>query len=879
MQSPARLLRALLPALAALPACLAAASFDPASSPFAQKPADSYSNYPGLDGRPVYPLWGDARLTDFGSRSVTFDQSGIRPVRQIPAPGVHPRICFTPEDLPDIRKRLKETKAGVRAWNNILAWTEMMKGTYDDSAPYAQPDLWKGGFGGLRGPVPLFRLGIPRENGVAYNRHPKAAAIYAALADGSATEFPPFYWNVFSLEAFRCLVTEDQPAAEKLAAAVTTALRLDQAKRDTERAARQARNVAVPLPPPDQPVGTFQLAFTYDFLFRWLTPAQREAIHAELAATTWSHDNYGTFNTAEGSRSNWATFSYWLFQTLAIEGEPGFNELKVRGMYRGWRNLLTYGWFQSGATYEGEAKNQLGMDGVLMFAHRTDAYGFENLAGHPYLRAYATRFLPHSVNPMLDGFHKYDLLGGSRAKGGGFSANDGVGLKYLFPDDKAIDWVYRKSVGENYENIPDRPDGYYNALLFFAIHATDFDPANDDPSRLGLGNTFFCPERALLMTRSGWNRDALMLNLHVRQANGGHPFADRNAIMVAGAGRIWSPNGYSSFRTEQNSVVGIDGKNQTETVAGRLVGHADSPSATFAVGDAKYAWDWNWRNIEPRKGPSYTPAQVRAGQVELPPGWELEPNTTNAFSFLKLPYAYLDVPLAETPHWIRPAGFVRPIARQPNYPVQRAYRTAGIVRGPRPYALVVDDIQKDDTARRYDWTLAVEPDVQIARITRVNDLELDILLTGSDPGQKLPRPKEPLPGTLAADTVIPAGQPVLLVRVLNRRHEGKPADAVPVITEIPPTEKKYQPVRVLKIPAVAVAPDFKVLLFPHRQGDALPVSVWDASRSSVRIGWPPTTSPDQIAFSRQPSGLTWLKITRGAETLLTLQPPPPAPLK
>ena len=124
-----------------------------------------------------------------------------------------------------------------------------------------------------------------------------------------------------------------------------------------------------------------------------------------------------------------------------------------------------------------------------------------------------------------------------------------VGLKYMFPNDKVIDWVYRKSIGENYENVPDRPDGYYNGLLFFAAFASDFDPANSDPAALGLGNTFFCGERSLLMTRSSWSKDALMLNLHTRGANGGHPFADRNAIMVAGAGRIWSPNGYSNFKT------------------------------------------------------------------------------------------------------------------------------------------------------------------------------------------------------------------------------------------------------------------------------------------------------------------------------------------
>ncbi|MBC8038970.1 MAG: hypothetical protein H7Y06_00340, partial [Opitutaceae bacterium] len=263
--------------------------FDPAVSEFLDRPADSYSNYRDADGKPVQLIWGQAPLNDFGSRPITFDAIGARVVRPMPAPGVHPRIYFGPDDLPDVRNRLKDTRAGQRAWNNILSWTEMMKGRYDDKAAYAQPDVWKGGFGGLHGPVPLYRLSIPRENGFAYNQHPKAAAIYRSLVDGTATEFPAFYWNTFALEAFRCLITNDEAAGRDLAKATITALTLDQAKRAADRAAKQAKNPAVPLPPPDQPVGTYQLAFTYDFLFNWLTPAQRTAIHAELAATTWSH--------------------------------------------------------------------------------------------------------------------------------------------------------------------------------------------------------------------------------------------------------------------------------------------------------------------------------------------------------------------------------------------------------------------------------------------------------------------------------------------------------------------------------------------------------------------------------------------------------------
>ena len=828
------------------------------SSPYANKGCRSYSSYNDDTGKPVELRWGQMQPNDFGSRAVKFDATGARSVHQIPAPGVHPRVMFTPEDLPEIRKRLKETQCGQGAWKNILSWTEMMKGNYDETAKYAQPDVWKGGFGKLHGRVPLYRLGMKG----GYNKNSSGA--YQKLVAGEPGEPPAFFWNVFSLEAFRCMIDNDEAGAKNLASATVNLLKIGQAKRAEEARGKGATGS------PDQPIGAFQLAFTYDFIYQWLTPEQRKAIHDELADSTWHHDNYGTFNTAESSRSNWATFSYWLFETLAIEGESGFNELKIRGMYRGWRNLLTYGWFQSGATYEGEAKNQLGMDGILLFCMREKQYGFENLCGHPYLRAYASKFLPHSSNPMQTGFHKYDLLGGSRAGNGGATPCDLLGLKYMFPNDKAIDWVYRKAIGEDYSKVPDRPDGYFNGLLFFAAYAMDYDPANTGgPEKLGLGNTFFCGERALMMTRSGWQTDAMMLNMHTRQANGGHPFSDRNSIMVAGAGRIWSPNGYASFRTSENSTVCIDGKSQRETVPGRMVDFIDTPNATFAVGDAKYCWDWLWQTVNKRSG-YYTAADVRAGKVEVPPGWELEPHTTNDFALLKLPFAYLNRPLSENPNWILPSGALTPVVRQSNYPVQKAFRTAGLVRGPVPYSVIVDDIRKDDTVHHYDWTLALEYDIQIAGINQRNPRELDILLSGTDPNQTGLGRKEALPSAITPGTAIPTGQPVLLVRVLNRSVDPSKAAGSPEIVELPNQAdgKKYGRIRRLVIPSDSVSPDFKVLIFACRQGDPLPKVAWNAARTAVTVQ--AGGAKDVITFSPSKCGKTNVSVQRDGAQLVSV---------
>lgn len=783
-------------------------------SPFADKPCASYSG----DGL----KWGDAPLNDFGPRQVAFDLAGVRKLRPAPPPGVHPRILCTPEDLPEIARRLKETRCGQQVWRNLLCWTEGMKGRYNDQDEYAKPDLWHGTFGGLHGPVPLFRLG---KDGWKSDR-------YRRLIAGDTSEPAGFFWSIFPLEALRCQVENDAPAARDLARAVITAMKSDQAARAEEMKRKKQAG------PPDQPVGGVQLAWTYDFLYRWLTDAQRQAIHDELAETTWRHDNYGTFTTATTSRSNWASFSYWLIELLAIEGEPGFNDLKYRGMYRGWRNFLTYGFFPSGAVYEGEAKDQLGMDGIIAFAMRGTG---ENLCGHPHLRAYADRFLPHSMLPQGGGFVQFDLLGGMHNRP---NLIDALGLKYMLPDDRRVDWVYRNCVGEEYLGVPDRPDGYFNGLLFYALFATDFDPANNDPAKLDLGETYFAGDRGLLLTRSGWGKDALMLGMHTRGVSGGHAYADRNSILLAGSGRVWATVNNRQDANFQQSLVTIDGKPQGSYVPGRIVDFLDNPQATFVVGDAKYAWDWMWKRLDNQV------ADARDGKLAIPAGWEPERHSDNDFAYTKHPDAYLNEPQFTKPSWIGPVGSGNAMLRQPNVPVQKAFRTAGLVRGKYPYALVVDDIRKDDAVHHYDWALLLDDDVQVVRTWAPgrndppNTQLYDVFLAGGGSLNSDPKERDG----------IARGEPMLLVRVLSRSQEKSvPQVAGSVFLALDTTRR-------LVIPSDSVSPDYRVLLYPYRQGDPLPKTLWDAKRATVTVELP--GQKDEITFSAGSLGKTNVVVRR-----------------
>jgi hypothetical protein len=825
-----------------------------ASSPFADKVVDSYAN--GTDPvtkQPEIIHWGDLKPNDFGPRSITFSDAGMRPLHPVPAPGVHPRILFTTDDLPAMRDRMKNTVAGRIMYNHLLAYSHALRGTYDENAAYSKPDLWKGDYRGSHGNVQLWYY---HDATSPFN---PATRTFARLVAGDLTVDPKVLWPVFAIDALRCLIDNDEAGAKQLAKAVNTAMLHDQAARAAERS---AKGVTKPISSPvSGGAGGQDFGYLYDFLYNWLTPEQRSAWHDELANTTWSHDNYGTFNSAVNNRSNWATFTYWLMPLLAIEGEPGYNELKAEGIYRGYYNFMTYGIFPDGAYVEGEAKDQLGSDGLIAMAirHRPDLFG------HPYLRTYVKDFLPHSILPNPEyrsvksqfgygPFLRFDLLGGLS----NINWEDAVTLKYIFPQDKTIDWIYRSEVGKDYQYLPNRAiTSYWNDVLIAAIFATDFDPANDDPGKLNLPLTYFSGARAVLMTRSDWSPNALFLAMHTRELNGGHPYADRNSIFLFGEGRAWTTlNQHSGDDTTQSEVT-IDRHPQSVYSPGRVVDYVDKPLATFAVGDASYAWDWNL-DVMNTGFAGYTEDEVKSGAVKIKPGWEPEMHSMNDFSYTKLPEAYMSAPLYHLHSWIGQDGRYAPMVRQANYPVLKAFRTAGLVRGEVPYSLILDDIQKDATVHHYDWQMLLEDDLAIMKTETLQQKNgvLDIYLAANGKAKK--------------------GDPVLLIRFLDCTPDPSKPEIKPTLLQPgdPLGDKKR---KMLVVPVDAVSPNFKVLLLPYREGAPLPTIEWDGKHTTASIHFAQST--DIVRFSKAASGKTDIGITRmqngQSTTLIEVNKPVP----
>lgn len=804
-------------------------------------------SYAGHDPLP----WTIFHPHDFGSAKIVFNAEGVTPVGTVPAPGIHPRIFFSPEDLPAIRQRIKEDPAAQAAWKDVLSYSHVIRNDYDEKADYAQPDWAKGSFRIHGRTDQLMRLGGYGKNREDY---------FGLLASGKPAskrygERPSGFFFPAAIEAFRCLIDNDVEGAKKLASAVETSVKLEQTRR-----AKIDKPVLPGQPPhPSTPrYDCCNLGLVYDFIYNWMTPDQQRLIHDELVLLSSYVDGYGTFNNAEAGRSNWATFSYEVWDNVAIEGEPGFNELKFLGLYRGWRDFFTYSFFKSGAAYEGEGKLLFGMDAIVAFDRIAPKYNLPLLSEHPLVRAHYGEFTALSVLPTQDKFAIFDILGGM---GGGLTTpQDVVVAHYLFPKDPTVDFVYRVTVGDDYRMLP-MPGHSWNNLITDAIFATALNPANT-PEKLNLPLTFFCGQRAMLMTRSSWDKNATFLTMHVRGASGGHPYRDRNGIMLAGQGRSWITipvhNGETDGRV-CNTVL-IDGADQSNTTPGRVVDFVDMPLATFAVGDSKYCWDWVWStatktlsttNAEGKslEGKELTQADIEKGNVEIGPSWKPVEQSFNDFAYTKSDYKLYQDPIKYVPAWNSPDGVYTCKIRQVNTPVLKSFRTAGVVRGPHPYVLVVDDIQRDCLPTRYDLNLNLFNDLVPLKAPLSGTQSNDLVMVSTN--------------SIDASGALKPGEPALLIRMLDQKG-----------TSLPPKFTEIDKQNILTLSTKAVAPDFKLLLYPFKSGNPLPSTSWDANKTQAAIEFP--DQKDMVLFTpSQTSGKTDLKIMRNGAEIVSVNAPVP----
>ena len=111
---------------------------------------------------------------------------------------------------------------------------------------------------------------------------------------------------------------------------------------------------------------------------------------------------------------------------------------------------------------------------------------------------------------------------------------------------------------------------------------------------------------------------------------------------------------------------------------------------------------------------------------------------------------------------------------------------------------------------------------------------------------------------------VSAKQPMLLVRVLDMNNTM--ATNTVNIEEWRSNKPKSNEgnVRRLVIPADAVSPNFKVLLYPYHEGDELPKTSWNVHRNKLIVKWS-KGQKQEIDFSINADGRTHLNIKNGEQ--------------
>jgi hypothetical protein len=793
-----------------------------------------------------------------GTRRPAFDFTGMRAIPRAPAPGVHPRVFTSPEELPELRNRLATTVAGQEMLANIASLTRLLdvgNAGYNRSAPYAS-DAW----------------GVARINNVGYY---DMSATYDALInyDWNASPAPANPLPVTStgtydggarnrlaslmtLAAFECWIFQGQPEYDQraldLARGFDNWYRLIQADANLNSNNRDI-------------FGGSTTALAYDFLHNVMTPAQRDNVRTGVQKITWSlSQNYGLDAVPYATTSNWSVLNDFApVMVMAVEGEPGSVDADayLREFLRVQYNFLTYGWYSdTGAPMEGLGKNYQGLSNMEAFARR----GYY-LVGHPAVKSFVNNYLPKAMQPYGFGFNEYDDWGGSGrwpvTGGYKYASEDAVGAKWLFPDNPTVDFVYRNYMGvSGYANPyasyilanpigqkPFAPQGYANNMISAAIQAMDISGVADwntaNAAAQGGSLTFFEPNRGLLNTRSDYTSDALGLYFSSRQDLGGHTHADRNNFNLSALGRLWGiyrtessstgPTGNVLSESQYHSVVLIDGKGMginDEVVGkqpGKVVSVLDQPIGTFVAADASYAYDWEWEGHLGSGNP--------IGPTTLPVR-----ETLNQFRRAKSTDPWYDEPLYDRPFW-NGGGDFEQFIKIPFNAMRHAYRTAGVVRGTNPYALVLDDYQKDDAVRNYKWLMQLADDLSIESTTvnlDPNNYRNDVVLTEA------------------------SGNRRLLVRVIQ--NDGQAVAGVPAtIDSFPDPRYGTSTWKRLLVESNSVAPNFKVMLFPFTVGQALPTTKLAAGGFTNTIG----TQVDVVSYAPGADGRTRYTLSRGTTTI------------
>jgi hypothetical protein len=281
-------------------------------------------------------------------------------------------------------------------------------------------------------------------------------------------------------------------------------------------------------------------------------------------------------------------------------------------------------------------------------------------------------------------------------------------------------------------------------------------------------------------------------------------------------------------------------------------------AGAFAAADLKNAYDYGW--CTPMHF-SWTLPERIAGQ------WKLQPDTSPELVAYYKGTQHVKTRLWGDHYFVNNWG---PAMRIEGNPVRYAFRTAGMVGGKHPYAVVCDNLDKDGGAHTYEWLMQLPEGLRLAGLYPPKDSAPAIILTRA--------PSTGAWGRDSSDRVLPKGTPALLVSVL----QPPPQAPTGILTNMVNSDKL--PLRVeqfasgeqagakptntrLVITRRAVDPAFKVVLIPFRIGEPVPAVRWNNDKNTGSIEW--NDLVDELTFTATSNHRPQFSLQRNKAPVLT----------
>ncbi len=698
------------------------------------------------------------------------DWSRLKPP---PPPYVHPRILFNPDDLADIQARLANT-SGTSTQGPVLLNSIISTVTSN-----------------------LTNEGAPCNN------------VYNDLSNGVTASFISQGNNqewivcLMGYEAFRCLIQNDTVGGAKVGAALATVanylypLLVSANSNDWQ-------NVVFPL------IYQQWLGYGYDFAYNFMTPAEQASIRQLLTLATYNAQGLGlsAIPAFHANTSNWNQWNgyYLCIDAFAVEGESGFDPNLIPRIQGNFERMWSMDIFPEGSLFEGMGKGALFAESLIALGKRGIMIPAITGANN-----HVHNFYTACMETTGYGFTWDEWAAGNGQYGNNDSPKhaDIPVIKFLFPSDPVVDFIHRNEFETpNYLNTGDT--AFYNIssdpgdqgeVIGRSICTLDFNTSLSWSQAVtqqvapNMPLTEYFNNHGLMITRTDWTSNGMRLFFQPRTEPGGHAERDRNVFCLSAIGRIWIPYGApepeSYDYSIDSSVVRIDNVGPS-TVAAKFVDILDTNNFTYGAGDATLSYDW---------------------EESTSPG-PLEAYNYNGNILNKSPLPWTNLGWWALPEWWY--STYSPLYWTPITPVQRAFRTAAMVRGTNSYVIVVDDIQKDANTHSYT-----------NRMILWNDLT-KITYSGSD---------------AIVMSATNASQ-AMLVRVLR--------SSAPATFSNSFNSDNYN---CLDVTSTTVTPNYILMLYPYATGtgNQLPTTTWVGN--VLYVNWPSGQS-DHIGFAPNADGRT-----------------------